>query len=133
MKDWVLSYPVEEIIIANRARTQLRGLKNVAPRIHDDRVPKAPALPLARYLKVNLQSMSGQTNEERMAQFKSAVASWNNLPEEQKKPFYDSYEQEKAAHNEAKAPLDQLVQQKQKELKDAAKAAKAPKASKPSE
>lgn len=85
-----------------------------------------PATAMARFLALHLSSQPGQaqSRDDRQYTFKSAVDAWRELPDEQKKPFIDSYEQEIAVYKDLRAPLLELVRQKQKEVKDSLKTSK---------
>lgn len=126
LKDWVESHPAEAVLLANRARTQLRQVKKGAPKLADDRIPKAPATSMARFLSLNLHGQPGQTESrgDRQSVFRSAVEAWRDLPEEQKKPFLESYEQELAAYQTVMAPLQDKARQLQKEVTNSLKVAK---------
>ena len=55
---------------------------------------------MARFLSLHLHGQPGQAQSrgDRQSVFRSAVDAWRDLPEEQKRPFLDSYDQELAAY-----------------------------------
>lgn len=133
LKEWTATFPIADIILANRARTKLKTLKQKsAPKLEDDRLPKKPTTAMMRFIKATFTLQPGRTSEEVRTAFAATVKSWQELSAEQRKPFEEASEQDFAAYRAETAPLQDRIRERQKEVRAAIKpprVSSAPKAS----
>jgi hypothetical protein len=115
-KEWVLSHSVEEIYLANLARVQLAKLTNKKRvyKITDDRMPKRPAMPYARFLQSRLNSYGGSDIKDA---FKTSAQEWKNLRDAEKKPFEDAYAEDLKEYHEKFDPIKERSRDLQKARK----------------
>lgn len=107
---------MEEIYLANLARVQLAKLTNKKRvyKITDDRMPKRPAMPYARFLQFRLNSYNGSDIKDA---FKTASQEWKNLRDAERKPFEDAYAEELARYHEQFDPIKERSRELQKTRK----------------
>ncbi|KAF6837654.1 hypothetical protein CPLU01_03007 [Colletotrichum plurivorum] len=98
-KAWLTSYTPQEIVAANNARSHLRKLKGkqIPAHLKDERIPKAPTTAFAGFIKARLATgeLPGRANEH----MKALSGEWNALSEDEKAPWLEMAEAEKARYS----------------------------------
>ncbi|KAF6796326.1 hypothetical protein CSOJ01_13274 [Colletotrichum sojae] len=98
-KAWLTSYTPQEIVAANIARGHLRKLKGkqIPAHLKDERIPKAPITAFAGYIKARLAS--GELPGRATGHMKALSGEWNALSEDDKAPWLEMAEAEKARYS----------------------------------
>lgn len=108
------SYPVEDIILANRARMRLNLLKfrkSKASKIPDDRIPTRPLTAYARFLTSrHAETLKLPLNER----FAAIAQEWKELSDAERRAFTEAYNKEKEVFDRENKPMTDTIKEKER-------------------
>ncbi|CAM1507179.1 Fc.00g068200.m01.CDS01 [Cosmosporella sp. VM-42] len=129
-KAWVHTHPPEAIWLANKVRRRIqRDTGKTVRTINDERLPKPLLSPYNRFIQDRCGDRRG--NSTATDHFRTVTAQWKTLSEEEKRPYYEEYEQDKKQLGDQAERLLEKVKELEKGIRETAReAAKAAKVAK---